>query len=71
MTWTDVLSSRVTKVGYSPTAQALFVEWSKGGKTSRYSNVPPDVANDFMKSWSVGEAVNTMLTGKYSMEYVG
>jgi hypothetical protein len=68
--WTEALSSRVNKVGYSPTGQALYVEWSKGGKTSRYANVPPDVADSFAKSWSVGEAVNTMLTGKYEMQYV-
>ena len=70
VTWTEVLSSRVNRVGYSPTGQALYVEWSKGGKTSRYSNVGPDVADKFVKSWSVGEAVNTMLAGKYEMQYV-
>ena len=68
--WTEVLSSRVNRVGYSPAGQALYVEWNKGGKTSRYSNVGPDVADKFVKSWSVGEAVNTMLAGKYEMQYV-
>lgn len=67
--WTDVLSSRVSKVGYSPSTQTLFVVWAKGGKTSAYQGVPPDVADQFTKSWSVGSAVNSMLSG-YPMEYV-
>ena len=68
--WKDVLSSRVDRVGYSPSTQTLFVTWAKGGKTSAYMNVPPDVADAFSKSWSVGQAVNEMLTGKYQMVYV-
>lgn len=70
ITWTEVLSSRVSKVGYSPSTQHLYVQWAKGGKTSMYSDVPPDVADDFTKSWSVGEAVNSMLAGRYEMVYV-
>ena len=70
ITWKDVLSSRVQRVGYSPSGQALYVAWAKGGKVSRYSDVPPDVADEFTKSWSVGEAVNSMLAGKYEMQYV-
>lgn len=71
ITWTEPLSTRVSKIGYSPSSQHLYVVWSKGGKTSMYSDVPSDVADDFAKSWSVGEAVNSMLTGKYPMEYLG
>lgn len=70
ISWTDVLSSRVSKVGYSPSAQTLYVAWAKGGKTSAYLAVPPDVADQFTKSWSVGEAVNSLLNGKYEMTYV-
>lgn len=70
VTWTDVLSSRISKVGYSPSSQTLYVSWSKGGKTSAYLQVPAAIADDFTKSWSVGEAVNSMLNGKYTMEYV-
>jgi hypothetical protein len=68
--WTEVLSSRVNKVGYSPSAQHLYVIWARGGKVSMYSDVPADIADQFAKSWSVGSAVNTMLNG-YPMEYVG
>lgn len=68
--WKDVFSSRVDRVGYSPSGQYLYVEWSKGGKTSRYAGVQPEVADEFSKAWSVGEAVNTMLAGKYPMEYL-
>ena len=63
VTWTEVLSSRVSKVGYSPSTQKLFVQWSKGWKTSIYFDVPADFADEFTKSWSIGSAVNTMLGG--------
>jgi hypothetical protein len=65
--WTDVLSSRVTRVGYDDKDAKLYVEWSRG-RTSVYHDVPADVANDFTKSWSVGSAVNGMLSG-YRMTY--
>lgn len=66
--WTEVLSSRVQKVGYDAKANHLYVVWSSG-RTSRYEGVPPDIADDFTKSWSVGGAVNTMLSA-YRMTYV-
>jgi len=67
--WTDVLSSRVQRVGYDQAASQLYVQWASG-RTSRYSDVPADVADEFTKSWSVGSAVNTMLA-PYRMDYVG
>jgi hypothetical protein len=66
--WTDVLSSRVTRVGYDDKDSKLYVEWSRSGRTSVYHDVPPDVANDFTKTWSVGVAVNEMLSS-YKMTY--
>ena len=67
--WTEVLSSRVSKVGYDSETLTLFVVWARGGKVSAYHNVPPDVADEFAKSWSVGLSVNSMLSG-YEMNYV-
>jgi hypothetical protein len=66
--WKSVLSSRVSRVGYDSETQELFVEWAKG-KMSVYEGVPADVADDFSKSWSVGSAVNDLLSG-YPMRYL-
>jgi hypothetical protein len=66
--WTEVLSSRVTRVGYDDKDSKLYVEWARG-RTSVYSDVPPDVADAFTKSWSVGRAVNDMLSA-YPMTYL-
>ncbi len=68
ITWTDVLSSRVQRVGYDARDSALYVVWTSG-RTSRYEGVPSDVADDFTKSWSVGSSVNSMLSA-YRMTYV-
>ncbi len=67
--WVDVLSSRCTKVGYDAESQTLFVQWAKG-KTSAYSGVPPDLAEEVSKSWSVGEILNAKIIGKFPMSYV-
>jgi hypothetical protein len=65
--WTEVLSSRVQKVGYDEDNARLYVVWSRG-RTSVYHDVPGNVADDFTKSWSVGSAVNDMLSS-YRMTY--
>lgn len=67
--WTDVVSDRVSRVGYDAKASQLYVVWARSGRTSRYDAVPADVADDFTKSWSVGQAVNTMLS-PFKMTYV-
>jgi KTSC domain len=66
--WTEVLSSRVNRVGYDDKDSKLYVEWSRG-RISVYRDVPPDVADVFTKSWSVGGAVNDMLSA-YPMSYL-
>jgi KTSC domain len=66
--WTDVLSTRVTRVGYDDKDSKLYVEWSRTGRTSVYHDVPPDVADEFTKSWSVGSRVNDLLSS-YRMTY--
>jgi hypothetical protein len=66
--WTDVLSSRVQRVGYDADASNLYVTWASG-RTSRYRGVPADTADEFTRSWSVGSAVNSMLSS-YPMDYV-
>lgn len=67
--WVDVFSSRCTRVGYDPEAQTLFVQWARG-KTSAYSGVNPDLAEEVSKSWSVGEILNQKIIGKFPMQYV-
>lgn len=67
--WRDVLSSRATKVGYDPETQTLLVQWARG-KTSAYSGVSPDLAEEVSKSWSVGEILNAKIIGKFPMSYL-
>jgi hypothetical protein len=65
--WTDVLSSRVQRVGYDEDNSKLHVLWARG-RTSVYHDVPADVADEFTKSWSVGGRVNDLLSS-YRMTY--
>lgn len=68
--WVDVaLSSRATRIGYDAESQTLYVQWAKG-KTSAYSGVPPDIAEEAGRSWSVGQYFNEKVIGQYSMTYV-
>lgn len=66
----SVYSSNVEKLGHDPETGELHVQWSSG-KTSIYSNVPTQVAEDVRTSWSVGQAVNQMVKGKFQHRYGG
>lgn len=64
----SVYSSNVDKLGHDPETGELHVRWSTG-KTSIYSNVPTQVAEDVRTAWSVGQAVNEMIKGKFQHRY--
>lgn len=67
--WKDVFSSRVTRVGYDPETQTLYLQFPRG-KTAAYQGVPPDVAEECAKSWSIGEFMNSKIVGRYAFSYV-
>lgn len=63
----EVYSSAIDRIGYDPQTKELHVVWrrsakgsSGGGRTSVYTNVPPDIAHRTMNSWSVGQAVRQL-----------
>lgn len=65
----EVHSSNVASVGYEPETKTLLVTW-KSGKTSAYSGVDAALASDVRNSWSVGEALNSMVKGVFPHRYV-
>lgn len=62
--WKDVFSSTVTKVGYDPETEEMQVEF-KTGRVYAYSGVPPDLADNLSRNWSVGSMLNSDIKGKY------
>jgi hypothetical protein len=64
----EVDSSHVSRIGYSPPDQELWVDWDTG-KTSVYQGVPPKLAANVMTSWSVGQALRTDIKGHYEHRY--
>lgn len=65
----QVTSSTVDSIGYDPLTQELHVTWNKSLKTSVYEGVPPEVAEETMNSWSVGQAVHQNIKNHYPHKY--
>lgn len=70
VTWQEVFSSNVSRIGYDDETQTLLVQWAKGGKTSAYEQVPPDVADEAARNWSVGQYINDSIKPRYRHKYV-
>lgn len=68
--WKSVFSSNASEVGYDDETQVLYVKWAKGGKTSAYYDVPPDVAQTAMTTYSVGTYLREEVKGVYRHAYV-
>lgn len=69
ISWRDVHSEVVERVGYDIDTSELFVTWRRGGRTSIYSDVPPDVANQAATAWSVGKFLDEKVKGTYPHRY--
>lgn len=69
ISWRDVHSDMVERIGYNFEAAELFVKWRRGGRVSIYSDVPPDVANQAMTAWSIGDYLNESVKPVYSHRY--
>lgn len=65
----SVFSSHVDRVGHDAQTGELFVQWDTG-KTSVYTGVPADLAEDVMSSWSVGSALTTRIKGTFAHRYL-
>lgn len=66
----DVFSSDIKSIGYDHEKSALIVVWLRSGRVSMYSDVPPKVAEDVIRSWSVGSAVRTEIKPFYAHKYI-
>jgi hypothetical protein len=66
----SVYSSHVSKIGHSPDTQELFVQWDNG-KTSVYSGVSAQLAEDVRTSWSIGRAIQEQIKDKFPHRYDG
>ena len=62
----QVTSSHIASVGYED--GALHVNYHKG-RPVVYRNVPEDVANQVMNSYSIGSALHLLVRGTYPHEY--
>jgi hypothetical protein len=67
--WRDVHSKSVFKIGYDIDTEELWVQWRRGGRTSIYSDVPPDVANQAATAWSVGKFLDENVKKTYPHRY--
>lgn len=65
----DVYSSHVDQVGHDPQTNELHVKWDSG-KTSVYSNVPAELAQSVVQSWSVGKALTAQVKGQFPHRYL-
>lgn len=67
-----ISSSHITAAGYDPDAREMHVTWQTG-KRSIYGNVPPEVAEQTLNSWSVGKALidGVKANPAYSHRYAG
>lgn len=64
----QVYSSNVRAVGHDPETNEMHVEW-KSGKTSIYEGVSAEKAEDIRTSWSVGQAINTLVKDQHPHRY--
>lgn len=66
----EVFSTMVREIGYDHEKSALIVIWQTSGRVSEYSDVPPKLAEDVMKSWSVGTAVKNEIKPFFKHRYI-
>lgn len=66
----DVFSSDIRSIGFDYEKSALIVVWLRSGRVSMYSDVPAKIAEDVMKSWSVGSAVRTEIKPNFKHRYI-
>jgi hypothetical protein len=65
-----VSSTDIAQIGYEADSQILEVEFLSGG-VYQYSNVPPNVLDEFMAASSKGRYFNAFVKGRYPTTRVG
>jgi hypothetical protein len=65
----SVYSSHVNRIGYDNETGELHVQWDSG-KTSVYSGVPAQLADETMNSWSVGKSLSTSIKPTFPHRYL-
>jgi hypothetical protein len=69
MAWSkEVYSSNVSTVGYDEETKELTITWAKG-KTSIYSGVPAELAEQLASASSVGSMMRTEIVPYYPHRY--
>ena len=64
-----VYSTNITSVGHDPHTQEMHVTW-RSGRTSVYSGVPADKADEVRRSSSVSKAVREMIIPHHDHRYL-
>jgi len=65
----SVFSSHVNTVAYDTDKHELYVEWDSG-KTSIYSGVPQEIADQAMNAWSVGSFLAQNVKSRFEHRYL-
>ena len=63
-------STQFEAAAYDPEKSALHVQFTRGGGTYIYKDVPPDVAAEFRAAESLGRYHGANIRGKYEFEKV-
>jgi hypothetical protein len=63
----EVYSSAVQEIGYED--GKLVVVWKRSGKTSTYTGVPPELAQQVMNAPSIGQALRESVQNQYAHGY--
>ena len=66
----SVMSTNVKEIGYDYDKSALIVIWLNSGRISMYSDVPAKLAEDIMKSWSIGTALRDEIKPNFAHRYI-
>lgn len=66
----EVYSSAVAAIGYDEATRELHVQWARGGRTSVYYDVPPEVAERVANAPSIGSALRQGIQEAYKHGYL-
>lgn len=66
----SIYSSHIAEVGYDPDTSEFLVTWDTG-KTSVYSGVEAETAEQVMNAPSIGGLIHSVIRGKYPHRYLG
>jgi hypothetical protein len=68
VTWLNVFSSHVNRVGYDDETGEMLVEWDSG-KVSAYKGVPAETVESISKSPSVGAEIRDSIKPNHPHRY--